>query len=101
MSKNSVMVRLNAMGVWRSLVQVHTPTDDADSLGKDEFYADVQEVLNRVPRRDRVIVMGDYNARVGKNVEMWKRVFGAHVGDVENDSGEKRPKKACTQSEND
>ena len=51
------------------------------------FYAEVQEVINRVPRGDRVIVMGDFNAKVGKNVEVWKGVIGGHVEEVENDSG--------------
>ena len=37
--------------------------------GRAEFYAEVQEVMNRVQRGDRIIVMGDFNARVGKNVK--------------------------------
>lgn len=30
----------------------------------------MQEVVNRVPRGDRVIVIGDFNAKVGKNMEV-------------------------------
>ena len=38
--------------------------------GRAEFYAEVQEVMNRVQKRGaRIIVMGDFNARVGKNVK--------------------------------
>ena len=86
-SERCVTVRLNVAGVWLTLVQVYAPTDDTDSVAKDEFYAEVQEVMNRVPRGDRIIVMGDFNARVGKNVKVWKGVIGEHGEDVENDSG--------------
>ena len=55
--------------------------------GRAEFYAEVQEVMNRVQRGDRIIVMGDSNARIGKNVKMWKGMISEHGEDVENDSG--------------
>ena len=86
-SERCVTVRLNVAGVWLTLVQVYAPTDDTDSVAKDEFYAEVQEVMNRVPRGDRIIVMGNFNARVGKNVKVWKGVIGEHGEEVENDSG--------------
>ena len=67
-SERCVTVRLNVAGVWMTLIQVYAPTDDADSQAKDEFYEEVQDTMNRVPRGDRVIVMGDFNARVGKKI---------------------------------
>ena len=57
--------------------------DDADTVAKDEFYAKVQEVMIRVPRGDRVIVMGDFNARIENNVEEQKGVISGHGEDVE------------------
>ena len=56
MSERSVTVRLNVAGVWLTLVQVYVPTDDTDSVAKDEFYAEVHKVMNQVPRGDRIIV---------------------------------------------
>lgn len=56
--------------------------DDADTVAK-EFYAEVQEVMIRVPRDDRVIVMGDFNARIENNVEVQKGVISGHDEDVE------------------
>ena len=47
-SERCVTVRLNVAGVWLTLVQVYSPTDDTDSVAKDEFYAEVQEVMNRM-----------------------------------------------------
>ena len=57
--------------------------DDADTVAKDEFYAEVHEVMIRVPRGDRVIVMGDFNARIENNVEVQKGVISGHGEDVQ------------------
>ena len=38
-TRHFLVIRLNVAGVWISLIQVYAPTDDADSLAKDEFYA--------------------------------------------------------------
>ena len=46
-----------------------------------------QEVVNRAPRGDKVVVMGNPNARVGNNVARWEGVIGKQGEDVENDSG--------------
>lgn len=35
---------------------------------------------------DRVVVMGFFNARVGKIIEAWKGVTGRHGEDMKNDS---------------
>ena len=67
--KNSTMV---LAGVWLTLVQVYAPTDDRDNVTKEQFYASLQEVVGRAPRGDKVVVMGDLNARV----KMWRMTVG-------------------------
>ena len=63
-NERCVMVRLKIEGVGITLVQVYAPTDDKDNDTK-EFYAVLQEVIARAQRGDKVVVMGDLNARVG------------------------------------
>ena len=46
-------------------MQVYAPTDDKDNDTKEKFYAVLQEVIVRAQRGDKVVVMGDFNARVG------------------------------------
>lgn len=44
-------------------------------------------LLQRIPADDKVIVLGDFNARVGKDSDTWKGVLGKHdVGNC-NDNG--------------
>ena len=57
--------------------------DDADTVAKDGFSAEVQEVMIRVPRGDSVIAMGDFNARIENNLEVQKGVISGHGEDVE------------------
>ena len=55
------MVRLRVAGVWMTLIQVYAPTDDRDSKTKDKFYALLPEEVHKAPRRDEVVVLGNFN----------------------------------------
>ena len=77
-NERCIMIRLQIAGVWMTLVQVYAPTDDRDNKTKDGFYAQLQEVVDRTPRGDKVVVLGDFNARVGNDVEEWNGVIGKH-----------------------
>ena len=66
------------------LVQVYVPTDDRDSETKDGFYSKLQDLVDRAPRGDKVVVLGDFNARVGNDVEECNGVIGRHGEGVKN-----------------
>ena len=59
-SERCVTVRMKIAGVWLTLVQVYAPTDDRDNDTKEQFYASLQELVDRAPRGDKVVVMGDF-----------------------------------------
>ena len=65
-----VVVKLKVARECYMLVQVYAPTDDSKSEVKDKFYAELQKVVGEVGRRETLIVMGDLNARVGRNTEV-------------------------------
>jgi len=70
-----------------TLVSVHSPTLQAEPAEKDKFYSDLRSLLQSTPADDKVIILGDFNARVGKDSEAWKGVLGKHgVGNC-NDNG--------------
>lgn len=49
-----------------TLVQVYAPTEDRQKVDKEQFYAQLQGVVDKARERSRhVIVMGDWNARIG------------------------------------
>lgn len=38
---------------------------------KDKFYAELHDIIAVVPRADKLIVLGDFNAKVGSNSTLW------------------------------
>ena len=97
-NERCVMVRLKIERVGITLVQVYAPTDDKANDTKEEFYAALQEVIARAQRGDKVVVMGDLNARVRNNVLRWSDAMGKHDEEVENDSG-RRLLRFCVENE--
>ena len=55
---------------------MYTPTEDSAEELKTAVYGSSEEILARVPRNDHLIVMGNFIARVGKDVEARKVVIG-------------------------
>nr|VZI04539.1 unnamed protein product [Spirometra erinaceieuropaei] len=51
------------------------------------FYEDLHALLERVPKPDKWIVLGDLNAHVGKDPAAWRGVLGLHGLDGSSDNG--------------
>ena len=74
-----------------TIVSVYAPTNRASQEEKDEFYADLQSVIDGVAE-DVLMIGGDFNARVGSSErqeeeDMWNDVRGCHgIGQI-NESG--------------
>ena len=55
----------------------------------DTFYDQLQSVVSDVPPRDMLLVLGNFNARVGSEFQSWRSVIGPHgMGDC-NGNGER------------
>ena len=48
-----------------SLVSVYAPTEASNLTVKDAFYATLESVVDQCPRRDTLLVLGDFNASTG------------------------------------
>ncbi|CAI9715341.1 Hypothetical predicted protein [Octopus vulgaris] len=70
-----------------TLFSVYAPTLLADPADKDSFYSDLRRLLNNTPANDKVLILGDFNARVGKDSEAWKEFLGRHGIGGCNDNG--------------
>ena len=57
---------------------VCTPTLKAEPAEKDRFYSDLRSLIQSTPADDKVVILGDFNARVGQDSEAWKGVLGKH-----------------------
>ena len=72
---------------YLTLVSVYAPTLTNDDLTKELFYENLEKTINETPAEDKLIVLGDFNARVGKDAASWKGVLGLHGVGKENSNG--------------
>ena len=63
---------------YLTLISAYAPTLVATEEAKDEFYSLLETTLQTVNPRDKLVMMGDFNARVGKDHEVWQGVIGKH-----------------------
>ena len=45
--------------------QVYTPTSNAEEAEVEQFYEDLQDLLELTPQIDVLFIVGDWNAKVG------------------------------------
>ena len=45
---------------------------------KDKFYEDLNAVIGATPGAHKLIILGDFNARVGCDSDAWEGVLGKH-----------------------
>ena len=45
---------------------------------KEDFDSQFREVLSQVPKKNKLILTGDFNARVGCEQDKWVVVIGPH-----------------------
>ena len=48
-----------------TVIQVYAPTSNAEEAEVEQFYADLQDLLERTPKKDVLFIIGDWNAKVG------------------------------------
>ena len=48
-----------------TVIQVYALTSDAEEAEAERFYEDLQELLERTPKKDVLFIIGDWNAKVG------------------------------------
>ena len=48
-----------------TVIQVYAPTSNAEEAEVERFYEDIQDLLERTPKKDVLFIIGDWNAKVG------------------------------------
>ena len=69
------------------VIQVYAPTSNAEEIKDEQFYEDLQDLLELTPKKDVPFSKGDWNAKVGSQEiprETGKLGFG-----VQNEAGQK------------
>ena len=49
-----------------TVIQVYAPTSNAEEAEVKQFYEDLQDLLELIPKKDDLFIIGDWNAKVGR-----------------------------------
>ena len=60
-----ISVRLQGKPFNITLIQVYAPTGNAEETEVERFYEDLQDLLELTPKKDVLVIIGYWNAKVG------------------------------------
>ena len=70
-----------------TVIQVYAPTSNAEEAEVEQFYEDLQDLLELTPKKDILFIIGDWNAKGGS--EETPGVTGKFGLGVQNEAGQK------------
>ncbi|XP_062591872.1 craniofacial development protein 2-like [Saccostrea cucullata] len=96
-SSRLISIRLKATPFDISVVQSYAPTNDYSDEDLDDFYNQLQEIIDETPKKDILVVQGDWNAKVGIDAQaIWKDICGPSCNPTRNERGYQLLKFAAT-----
>ena len=75
-SERVLSLRLRTSTGCATLVSAYAPTLCGEEADKDEFYEQLHNLVSSIPERDHLILLGDFNARVGDDHVAWGNCLG-------------------------
>ena len=71
-----------------TVIAVYAPTMTNSPENINQFYHELNKTLRSVPTPDKILLMGDFNVRVGQDHSTWFGVIGKFGGEKLNTNGE-------------
>jgi hypothetical protein len=74
---------------WCNIIvlNVHAPCEDKGDDEKDSFYEELGRIFHQFPRYDMKILLGDFNAKVGRENILKPTVGNESLHEISNDNG--------------
>ena len=70
-----------------TVIQVYAPTSNAEEAEVEQFYEDLQDLLELTSKKDVLFIIGDWNAKVGS--QEIPGVTGKFTLGVQNEAGQR------------
>ena len=70
-----------------TVIQVYAPTNNSEEAEVEQFYEDLQDLLELTPKKGVLFIIGDWNAKVGS--QETPGVTGKFGLGVQNEAGQK------------
>ena len=69
-----------------TVIQLYALTSNAEEAEVEQFYEDLQDLLELIPKKDVLFLIGDWNAKVGS--QEIPGVTGKYGPGVQNEAGQ-------------
>ena len=69
------------------VIQARAPTSNAEEAEAERFYEDLQDLLELIPKKDVLFIIGDWNAKVGS--QETPGVIGKFGLGIRNEAGQR------------
>ena len=87
-----IVIPLRASPFNITIIQAYTPTSDYDDDAVEDFYDHLHEILDQSPKKDILVVLGDWNAKVGEDAfKNWKGTWGCYCNPETNERSLRLP----------
>ncbi|BHF62083.1 hypothetical protein SprV_0100506400 [Sparganum proliferum] len=83
----SLRLPLRRGGKFATIISAYAPPMTSPDAARDKFYEVLHVLLATVSKADKLIVLDDFNARVGTGHTAWRGVLGPHGLRGSNDNG--------------
>ena len=60
------------------IVSAYAPTLGQSDEDKERFYSTLSDTIKGVPSSHKLLLLGDFNARVGRDYSSWENILGKH-----------------------
>ena len=76
-------------GRWCNIIvlNVHAPSEEKSDSSKDSFYGELEHVFDHFPKYDMKILLGDFNAKVGRENIFKPTIGNESLHQDRNDNG--------------
>ena len=90
-----ISVRFQGKPFNITVIQVYVPIRNAEEAEVQQFYEDLQDLLEPTPKKDVLFIIGDWNAKVGS--QETPGVTGQFGLGIQNEAGQ-RPIEFCQEN---
>ena len=70
-----------------TVIQVYAPTSNAEEAEGEQFYEDLQDLLELTPKKEVLFIIGDWNSKVGR--QELPGVTGKFGLGIQNEAGQR------------
>ena len=68
-SSRLISIRLRTAPFNVTIIQIYAPKSGHDDNEVHNFYRQLQEIIDQTPKKDNLVVQGDWNAKVGRHAQ--------------------------------